>query len=61
MGPHPIVTASSFDLPDMLVMTGDYLTMFPACMLRMFNAKRPTIKALPVDLGIETRPVTIFA
>jgi len=55
------VTASSFDLPDMLVMTGDYLTMFPACMLRMFNAKRPTIKALPVDLGIETRPVTIFA
>lgn len=59
-GPQPRVTASSFQLRDMLLMTGDYLTVVPACMLRVFNAKHPTVKALPVDLGIDMRPVAIF-
>jgi hypothetical protein len=29
-------------------------------MLRVFNAKFPAVKALPVNLGTPTRPVAIF-
>jgi DNA-binding transcriptional LysR family regulator len=59
-GPRTSVTASSFHLRDMLLMTNDYLTVVPACMLHVFNAKHLTVRSLPIDLGIETRPVAIF-
>jgi DNA-binding transcriptional LysR family regulator len=58
--PRARVTTSSFHLRDMLLMADEYLTVVPACMLRVFNAKRLTVKALPVDLGIAARPVAIF-
>jgi DNA-binding transcriptional LysR family regulator len=44
----------------MLLMTADYLTVVPACMLPVLNAKHPTVKRLPIDLGVQTRPVAIF-
>jgi DNA-binding transcriptional LysR family regulator len=44
----------------MLLMTGDYLTVVPACMLRVLNAKQLTVKHLPIDLGVQTRPVAVF-
>jgi len=58
--PRPSVTTSSFQLRDALLMTGDYLTVVPACMLRVFNAKHLTVKSLPIDLGLQRRPVAIF-
>jgi DNA-binding transcriptional LysR family regulator len=58
--PRPTVTTSSFHLRDALLMTGDFLTVVPACMLRVFNAKRLTVKSLPIDLDIKTRPVAVF-
>jgi DNA-binding transcriptional LysR family regulator len=58
--PRPIVRASSFFLRNMLLTSGEYLTVVPACMLRVFNDKVPTVKPLPVDLGVQARPVAIF-
>jgi DNA-binding transcriptional LysR family regulator len=58
--PRPTVTTSSFHLRDALLMTGDYLTVVPACMLRVFNAKHLTVKSLPIDLGLQRRPVAVF-
>jgi DNA-binding transcriptional LysR family regulator len=58
--PRPSVTTSSFHLRDALLTRGDYLTVVPACMLRVFNAKHLTVKPLPIDLGLQTRPVAIF-
>ena len=58
--PRARVTTSSFHLRDMLLLADDYLTVVPACMLRVLNAKRLTVKALPVDLGIGARPVAVF-
>jgi DNA-binding transcriptional LysR family regulator len=58
--PRPSVTTSSFHLRDALLTSGDYLTVVPACMLRVFNAKHIAVKPLPIDLGIESRPVAVF-
>ena len=58
--PQASLTTMSFHLREMLLMTGDYLTVVPACMLRVLNAKQLTVKRLPIDLGVETRPVAIF-
>ena len=58
--PRASVTTTSFHLRDMLLMTGDYLTVIPACTLNVLNAKRLTAKPLPIDLGVQTRPVAIF-
>lgn len=58
--PRPSVTTSSFHLRESLLMAGDYLTVVPACMLRVLNAKRLRVKSLPIDLGVEIRPVAIF-
>ena len=58
--PQASLTTMSFQLRDMLLMTGDYLTVIPSCMLRVFNAKHLTVKRLPIDLGVQTRPVAIF-
>lgn len=58
--PQASLTTMSFHLREMLLMTGDYLTVVPACMLRVLNAKQLTVKRLPIDLGVQTRPVAIF-
>ena len=58
--PRPSVTTSSFHLRDALLSRGDYLTVVPACMLRVFNAEHVRVKALPIDLGIPIRPVAVF-
>ena len=58
--PRASLTTWSFHLRQELLMKGDYLTVIPACMLRVFNATQPTVKSLPIDLGIQTRPVAVF-
>jgi len=58
--PLASVATMSFHLRDMLLTSGDYLTVIPACMVHVLNAKRPTVKPLPIELGIQTRPVAIF-
>ncbi len=58
--PSAIVRTSSFSLRYTLLTMGDYLTVIPACMLRVFNAKVPAVKALSVNLGTQPRPVAIF-
>ena len=58
--PSAIVRTSSFLLRYTLLTMGDYLTVIPACMLRVFNAKFPAVKALSVNLGTQPRPVAIF-
>jgi DNA-binding transcriptional LysR family regulator len=58
--PRAAVATFSFYLRDMLLTSGDYVTVIPASMVRVFNAKNQTVKVLPIDLGIQTRPVAIF-
>lgn len=58
--PRSSVTTSSFHLRDALLTRGDYLTVVPACMLRVFNARHMAVKSLPIDLGIQDRPVAVF-
>jgi DNA-binding transcriptional LysR family regulator len=58
--PRSSVTTSSFHVRDALLTRGDYLTVVPACMLRVFNAKHMAVKSLPLDLGIQDRPVAVF-
>ena len=58
--PRPVLTTSSFHVRDALLGEGDYLTIIPGCMVRVFNSKRRTVKVLPVDLGIQKRPVALF-
>jgi DNA-binding transcriptional LysR family regulator len=58
--PRARIATTSYHLRDTLLMTGEYLTVVPACMLPVLNAKRPTVKRLPMDLGVQTRPVAIF-
>jgi DNA-binding transcriptional LysR family regulator len=58
--PRPVITTSSFHIREALLARGDYLTVVPACMLRVFNARQSTVKLLPVELGLEIRPVALF-
>ena len=58
--PRAVVTTSSFHVREALLRQSDYLTVVPACMLRVFNADRLRIKALQVDLGVGIRPVAVF-
>ncbi|QOZ47205.1 LysR family transcriptional regulator [Bradyrhizobium sp. CCBAU 53340] len=59
--PHAIVLGYSLQLRDMLMMTGDYLTIVAASAVPVLNAKRDTVRILPIDLGrnATARPVTI--
>lgn len=60
--PTASVMTYSFQLRDMLLMTGDYLSIVAASAVPIFNAKRATVKVLPIDLGpqAKARPVAIF-
>jgi DNA-binding transcriptional LysR family regulator len=58
--PRAHIATMSYHLRDMLLTSDDYLTVIPACMLNVLNAKRRTVKPLPIDLGVQTRPVAVF-
>jgi DNA-binding transcriptional LysR family regulator len=58
--PRARVYATSIHLRDMLLTTGSYLTVVAACMLPVLNAKRPMVRQLPIDLGIQARSVAVF-
>jgi DNA-binding transcriptional LysR family regulator len=58
--PQPSIMTYSFYLRERLLMTGDYLSAVPASMLRAFNSRGVAVKALPVDLGVNSRPMAII-
>jgi DNA-binding transcriptional LysR family regulator len=60
--PSAAVLTYSFQLRDMLLMTGNYLSIVAASAVPIFNAKRAVVKVLPIDLGAQAkaRPVAIF-
>lgn len=58
--PRASVTTNSFHLRGTLLAKGDYVTVVPACMLRVFNSQKKTVEPLPIDLKIPIRPVAIF-
>jgi DNA-binding transcriptional LysR family regulator len=56
--PQERVSASSIPLRNHLLATGRFLTVLPDSVVR-YNAKRWSLKALPVDLEVEPRSVAI--
>jgi DNA-binding transcriptional LysR family regulator len=58
--PRALVYTMSYHLRDVLLTSGEYVTVIAECMLPVFNAKRPTVRRLPIDLGIRPRPVAVF-
>lgn len=59
VAPKETVTASSMLLRSRLLATGRYLTVLPDSVLR-YNAKRWSLKALPVDLDMKPMCVTLI-
>jgi DNA-binding transcriptional LysR family regulator len=57
--PRERVGASSILLRNHLLATGRFLTVLPESVLR-YNARRWSLKALPVDLGVKPRSVAIL-
>lgn len=58
--PRACVTSSSFHMREALLTDGDYVTVVPASSVAALNASQPRVKALPIDLGVELRPVSIL-
>jgi DNA-binding transcriptional LysR family regulator len=60
--PQASVLSYSLQLRDMLMMTGAYLSIVAASAVSVLNAKRETVKVLPIHLGsnASARPVAIF-
>jgi DNA-binding transcriptional LysR family regulator len=60
--PQASVLSYSLQLRDMLMMTGDYLSIVAASAVSVLNAKRETVKVLPIHLGsnASTRSVAIY-
>lgn len=60
--PSASVMTYSFQLRDMLLMTGNYVSIVAASAVPILNAKRVIVKVLPIDLGpsAKARPVAIF-
>jgi DNA-binding transcriptional LysR family regulator len=58
--PQPSIMTYSFYLREKLLMTRDYLSAVPASMLRAFNSRGVFVKALPVNLGVNPRPMAII-
>jgi DNA-binding transcriptional LysR family regulator len=57
--PEERVSASSILLRNHLLASGRFLTVLPDSVLR-YNAKHWSLKALPVDLGVKPRAITII-
>lgn len=60
--PQESVLSYSLQLRDRLMMTGNYLSIVAASAVSVLNAKRETVKILPIHLGsnASARPVAIF-
>jgi len=58
--PEPSIMTYSFYLREKLLMSRDYLSAVPASMLRAFNSRGVSVKALPIDLGVNPRPMAII-
>jgi DNA-binding transcriptional LysR family regulator len=60
--PRASVLTYSFQLRDMLLMGGKYLSIVAASAVPVLNAKRVMVKILPIDLGSQAtaRPVAVF-
>jgi DNA-binding transcriptional LysR family regulator len=58
--PRARIYTMSYHLRDMLLTSGEYITIIAACMLGVLNTKRRTAVRLPIDLGIRPRSVAIF-
>jgi DNA-binding transcriptional LysR family regulator len=56
--PRERVSANSILLRNQLLATGRFLTVLPESVLRA-NARQWGLKALPIDLGVQSRPATI--
>ena len=56
--PRARVSASSILLRNHLLATGRFLSVLPSSVLR-HNAKQWSLKALPIDLGVEPRSIAI--
>ncbi len=57
--PHATVVSFSFHLRNHLLANTDFISLIPASMLRLFNARQTVLKALPVDTKFEPLPVGI--
>jgi len=60
--PHASVTTHSHYLRDILLATGQYLSMTPVSMVSVYNRNRVAVKLLALDLGInyKSSPMAIF-
>jgi DNA-binding transcriptional LysR family regulator len=60
--PPASVLTYSLQLRDVLLANGDYLSIVAASAVPVLNAKRATVKILPIDLGRQAtaRPVAVF-
>jgi hypothetical protein len=56
--PQERVSASSILLRNHLLESGRFLTILPSSVMR-YNARKWSLKALPIDLGVKPRPVAI--
>ena len=57
--PRATVSSFSFHLRNHLLSNTDFISLIPASMLRLFNARQPVLKALPVDAVFAPLPVAI--
>lgn len=57
--PRATVVSFSFHLRHHLLTNSDFISLIPASMLRLFNARQTVLKALPVDAAIAPLPVAI--
>jgi DNA-binding transcriptional LysR family regulator len=55
--PRPTIVSFSFHLRQHLLTRTDFLSIIPASMLRLFNARQPILKALPVEAELTPVPV----
>jgi DNA-binding transcriptional LysR family regulator len=58
--PRANVLSFSFHLRNHLLTHTDFVSLIPASMLRLFNARQAVLKALPVDAAFEPLPVAII-
>jgi len=57
--PRATVVSFSFHLRSHLLTNSDFISLIPASMLRLFNARQPVLKVLPVEVEIEPLPIAI--
>lgn len=58
--PRATILSFSFHLRHHLLTNTDFVSLIPASMLRLFNARQTVLKALPVDAVFEPLPVAVI-